>query len=148
AQVYGLQVGVSGPLRLASVIEAITGSVQRTFGHPILLGVEGPAPRRWALPEAESIPIALTVNELLTNAVKHSIAERAPVACTLACAQDHVRIIVHNRGSLPAGFDLSRFRGGVSGLGLVRSLLPRRSATLTLEQDDEDVVACIALSPP
>ncbi|HJV61298.1 MAG TPA: PAS domain S-box protein, partial [Albitalea sp.] len=84
AQVYGLQVGVTGPLRLKSVVEAITGSVQRTFGHPIMLSVEGPAPHRWALPEAESIPIALTVNELLTNAVKHSIAERGmQVTCTL-----------------------------------------------------------------
>jgi hypothetical protein len=43
AQVYGLQVGVTGPLRLKSVVEAITGSVQRTFGHPILLEVVGPA---------------------------------------------------------------------------------------------------------
>jgi two-component sensor histidine kinase len=76
AQVYGLQVGVTGPLRLKSVVEAITTSVQRTFGHPIMLSVEGPAPHQWALPESESIPIALTVNELLTNAVKHSMAGR------------------------------------------------------------------------
>jgi PAS domain S-box-containing protein len=149
AQVYGLQVGVAGPLRLASVIEAITGSVQRTFGHPILLALEGAAPREWALPEAESIPIALTVNELLTNAVKHSIAGRAPqVACTLVCAGDHVRIVIRNRAQLPADFDLARFPGGVSGLGLVRSLLPRRSAKLTIEQQGEDVVATIVLSPP
>jgi PAS domain S-box-containing protein len=149
AQVYGLQVGVAGPLRLASVIEAITGSVQRTFGHPILLALEGTEPRGWALPEAESIPIALTVNELLTNAVKHSIAGRAPqVACTLACAADHVRIVIRNRAQLPPGFDLARFPGGVSGLGLVRSLLPRRSAKLTIEQQGEDVVATIVLSPP
>src|SRR5204863_3101798 len=50
AQVYGLQVGVSGPLRLKGVVEAITGSVARTFGHPIVLTVEGDA-QPWALPE-------------------------------------------------------------------------------------------------
>ncbi|HRI18769.1 MAG TPA: PAS domain S-box protein, partial [Burkholderiaceae bacterium] len=32
AQVYGLQVGATGPLRVKSVVEAIAGSVQRTFG--------------------------------------------------------------------------------------------------------------------
>ena len=32
--------------------------------------------------------------------------------------------------SVAEGFDLARVRGGVSGLGLVRALLPRRSATL------------------
>ena len=39
AQVYGLQVGASGPLSMTRVLEAITGSVQRTFGRPIRCSV-------------------------------------------------------------------------------------------------------------
>jgi len=149
AQVYGLQVGVSGPLRLRSVVEAITGSVQRTFGHPIMLNVEGHPSHQWALPEAESIPIALSVNELLTNAVKHSIADRGlQVDCTLGCADDRVQLTISNRAQLPPGFDLARFPGGVSGLGLVRSLLPRRSARLAIEQRGDHVVASVSLVPP
>ena len=62
AQVHGLQVGVSGPLRIQPLVEAITASVQRTFGRPITVSVEGTPAHRFALPEAESIPIALTVN--------------------------------------------------------------------------------------
>ncbi|TXC65607.1 hypothetical protein FSC37_04550 [Piscinibacter aquaticus] len=103
AQVYGLQVGATGPLRVKSVVEAIAGSVQRTFGRTIRFALEGPAPHRWALPEAESIPIALTVNELLTNAVKHSAG--AEVCCTLTCGEDGVRIAIGNAGRLPEGFD-------------------------------------------
>jgi PAS domain S-box-containing protein len=149
AQVYGLQVGVTGPVRLKNVVEAITGSVQRTFGHPIMLSVEGSSPQQWTLPEAEAIPIALSVNELLTNAVKHSIAERGlQVSCTLVCGDDGVRLEIANRATLPAGFDVARFPGGVSGLGLVRSLLPRRSAKLAIEQRGEQVVATVSLSPP
>jgi PAS domain S-box-containing protein len=149
AQVYGLQVGVTGPLRLKSVVEAITGSVQRTFGHPIMLSVEGPAPHRWSLPEAEAIPIALCINELLTNAVKHSMAERGlQVSCTLSCGDEGVQLLIANRAQLPPDFNLARFPGGVSGLGLVRSLLPRRSAKLTIEQQQDQVVATVALSPP
>jgi two-component sensor histidine kinase len=149
AQVYGLQVGVTGPLRIKSVLEAITGSVQRTFGHPITLALEGPAPHQWALPEAESIPIALTVNELLTNAVKHSMAEHGTlVTCRLVCSDSGVQVVITNRSHLPAGFSLARFPGGVSGLGLVRSLLPRRSASLALEQQGDDVVATVTLAPP
>ncbi|HJV62380.1 MAG TPA: hypothetical protein VJ743_15640, partial [Albitalea sp.] len=111
--------------------------------------VEGPAPHRWALPEAESIPIALTVNELLTNAVKHSIAERGmQVTCTLVCTEEGVRVQISNRAQLPPGFSLARFPGGVSGLGLVRSLLPRRSASLAIEQRGDDVVATVSLAPP
>jgi PAS domain S-box-containing protein len=156
AQVYGLQVGASGPLRIRSLLEAITGSVQRMFGRSIVLGVEGEAPHRWALPEAESIPIALTLNELLTNALKHSpgptAADAAPVHCTLYCGDAQVRIEIANRGRLPAGFDLARVPGGVSGLGLVRALLPRRNAALTLAERPDDrgteVVAVVVLLPP
>ncbi|CAN5694679.1 PAS domain S-box protein [soil metagenome] len=153
AQVYGLQVGLSGPLRLPAVVEAITGSVQRTFGRNIVLAVSGDAPERWVLPEAESIPIALTLNELLTNAVKHSIdrdpqAQRSDVYCDLRCEANEVVIEVRNSGKLPEGFTLARFPGGVSGLGLVRALLPRRSARLTLEQHGDDVIASAFLKPP
>jgi PAS domain S-box-containing protein len=144
AQVYGLQVGSTGPLRVRSVVEAIAASVQRQFGRPIALEVYG-EPHRWALPEAESIPIALTVNELLTNAHKHG---SGPVRCTLRCNDDDVQLSVAHPGRLPAGFDLARVPGGVSGLGLVRALLPRRSAALTLAQHGTDVVAAVTLAPP
>ena len=146
AQVYGLQVGAGGPLRMASVLEAIALSVQRTFGRPVRVQVDGDAPRHMLLPEAESIPIALTVNELLTNAVKHS--PQGDVHCRLLCAGDEVRVAIRNLGRLPAGFDLARFPGGVSGLGLVRALLPRRSAAFTLAQQDDEVLTEIVLRPP
>ena len=146
AQVYGLQVGAAGPLRVKSVVDAIAASVQRQFGRPIRMDVQG-TPHRWALPEGESIPIALTVNELLTNAHKHGDAA-GDVRCTLVCGDDDVRIRIENAGRLPEGFDLARVPGGVSGLGLVRALLPRRSAALTLTQAGASVVAAITLAPP
>jgi len=162
AQVYGLQVGAGGTLRLKSVVEAIVASLQRTFGRAILFEARGPAPQDWALPEAESIPIALTVNELLTNAIKHSTATApgdavreeealvtsASLSCTVESTDPGVRIIITNLGRLPVDFSLARVPGGVSGLGLVRALLPRRSATLAIEQVDTRVVATVALQPP
>jgi PAS domain S-box-containing protein len=75
AQVYGLQVGMSGPLRLRKVVEAVMGSVQRMFGREILVDVDGAMAEqshRWGLPEAEAIPIALTLNELFTNSMSCS----------------------------------------------------------------------------
>ncbi len=148
AQVYGLQVGATGPLRVKSVVEAIAGSVQRTFGRTIRFTLDGPAPHRWALPEAESIPIALTVNELLTNAVKHSAVSGADVDCALHCGDEGVRLTIVNAGRLPEGFSLARVPGGVSGLGLVRALLPRRSAALAIEPQGDRVQAVVTLDPP
>jgi PAS domain S-box-containing protein len=149
AQVYGLQVGVNGPLRSVSVVEAIAASVQRTFGRDIAFSVVGEQSDLWVFPEAESIPIALTLNELLTNAVKHCTGgEAGVVSCTLECREVTVRVVIANTGRLPEGFNLARFPGGVSGLGLVRALLPRRSASLTLEQHDEQVLATVTLGSP
>ena len=146
AQVYGLQVGAGGPLRVTSVLEAIAQSVQRTFGRPVHVQVDGDGPQHLVLPEAESIPVALTVNELLTNAVKHG--SQGEVRCRLSCSGDELRVAIRNAGRLRDDFSLAQFPGGVSGLGLVRALLPRRSATLSLTQQGDEVLAEVVLRPP
>ena len=154
AQVYGLQVDAVGPIALDGMVEAVTRSVQRLFGRPITLDIEQPDGARWLLPEAESIPIALTLNELLTNAIKHSArssfspAASAGVSCRLVADADGVRLTVGNDGRLPEGFSLARFPGGLSGLGLVRALLPRRSARLEFDQQDGRVRVSLSLTPP
>jgi len=150
AQVYGLQVGDTGPLSMVRVLEAITSSVRRTFGRTIHCRVDGPGVAEWILPEGEAIPVALTLNELLTNAIKHSPEGDGDegVDCALEGEAGGVRIAVRNRAQLPAGFSLGRIPNGVSGLGLVRALLPRRSATLHIEQADRHVVATVALRAP
>jgi hypothetical protein len=148
AQVYGLQVGATGPLPMTRVLEAITGSVQRTFGRAIRCEVTSDG--EWTLPEIEAIPIALTLNELLTNAVKHSASgsDGEEIVCALDCSDAGVRVAISNRARLPAGFSLARIPNGVSGLGLVRALLPRRHASLRIEQAGDRVVATIALQVP
>lgn len=149
AQVHGLQVGMTGPLRVRGVIEAIAQSVQRMFGRTIHVAVGGPAPHRFALTEADSIPIALTVNELLTNAIKHSQANpQGEVLCRLDCEPQAVCISVASTSRLPPDFQLAQVPPGISGLGLVRALLPRKGATMTLEQQGEQVVAVLRLEPP
>ncbi len=146
AQVYGLQVGTSGPLRVQGVAEAITQSVQRTFGEPVSFSVEGRDADAWLLPQGDSIPIALALNELLTNALKHSAPPEAE--CRLVCDDGGVKLAIVNRGRLPDGFDLAHYPGGISGLGLVQALLPRRSASLAVSQQGESVLAILLLRPP
>lgn len=147
AQVYGLQVGVAGPLLLKRVFEAIVGSVQRMHGRVITTEIEGGAlAEDWCLPEAESIPIALSLNELLGNALRHG--SEPSVRCHLICDAAGATVEIVNPGRLPEGFALQNVRSGVSGLGLVRALLPRRSAILSLEQQGEDVVCRLELIQP
>jgi two-component sensor histidine kinase len=152
AQVYGLQVGTGGPLRLDSVVTAIAGSVQKTFGRPIDMGQADAKGLPWLLPEAESIPIALCLNELLTNAHKHSspnsAAQGLPLGCELQCDDQGAQICIRNPGHLPEGFSVDQIRGGVSGLGLVRALMPRRSSRIQMRQDGDWVVTVLQLTPP
>jgi two-component sensor histidine kinase len=90
--------------------------------------------------------VALTANELLTNAIKHG--SRDAVTCRLRAGQADVTLEVASRGTLRAGFDLAAVPSGASGLGLVRALLPRRAAEFTLAQDGAQVVARVLLRPP
>jgi PAS domain S-box-containing protein len=162
AQVYGLQVGGVGPLRVAGLVEAIGGSLQRTFGRRIVLSlppeaepgvlpagasVNGEPAGGWSLPESEAIPIALTLNELLTNAIKHSPAG-SEIECRVESSAEGVCLSIVNHGELPDGFRIDHRPSAVSGLGLVRSLLPRRHASLHFVQSGELVIATVMLAPP
>jgi two-component sensor histidine kinase len=146
AQVYGLQVGSSGPVVLSGLLKAVATAVQKTFHHPIEVQIEGADPERWRLPEAEAIPVALTANELLTNAIKHGA--QAAVICRLRAAAADVTLEIVSRGVLREGFDLAAVPSGASGLGLVRALLPRRAAEFTLTQHGAEVMARVLLRPP
>ena len=152
AQVHGLQVGVTGPMRVRGVVEAIAASVQRMFGRTIHVDVHGLAPQRFALTEADSIPIALTINELFTNAIKHSAPAAGEPAtdirCRIDCGETTVMIAIANHGRLVPGFSLAGIPAGVSGLGLVRSLLPRKGAKMAIEAEGDTVVARLELAPP
>ncbi|MBL8288220.1 MAG: PAS domain S-box protein [Rubrivivax sp.] len=150
AQVYGLQMGgplgqtaQGGPLAVARLVGSIAQAVQRTFGRTIEVPA---ATAAHLLPEAEAIPLALIVNELLTNAVKHG--GPGVVHCLVLDEGAQVRIRVASPGRLPEGFALGRVPAGVSGLGLVRALLPRRGAQLTLADEGDAVVATLSLQPP
>lgn len=147
AQVYGLQVGSSGPVGLAGLLTAVATSVQKTFSHPIEVQIEGEEPQRWRLPEAESIPVALTANELLTNAIKHGSADAA-VRCRFTAGSADIVLEIISRSRLREGFDLAAVPSGASGLGLVRALLPRRAAEFSLRQVGDEVVARVLLRPP
>ena len=85
---------------------------------------------------------------MLTNAIKHSRGSFDDVRCALACDVGGVRIVISNPGLLGPDFKLALIPGGVSGLGLVRALMPRRSAMLAIEQQGPRVVATVTLVPP
>ncbi|MBV8379622.1 MAG: PAS domain-containing protein [Paucibacter sp.] len=144
AQVYGLRVGAPGALPLAGVMQAIVNSLARVHGRTLQCWAE-PGVERWLLPETEATPIALTLNELVTNAIKHS--STGAIQCLLEATAAGVCVSIANTGRLSEGFELEQ-RDSRSGLGLVRALLPRRGTRLTISQEGDEVHVRIELSEP
>jgi two-component sensor histidine kinase len=97
-----------------------------------------------------SVSIALVLNELIQNALKHgSQREVAEVSISLAGDENRVSARICNPGTaLPPDFDFAADKGYGTGLGLVRTLLPRHGAQLDFTCDGKQICAELVLSQP
>ena len=66
----------------------------------------------------QAMPLALVVNELVTNAIKHG-GEEPAITVRLGRSSEGYRLAVRNRGSLPPGYDPGQTKG--FGMRMVRS---------------------------
>jgi two-component sensor histidine kinase len=76
---------------------------------PVLLGPD------------QAMPLALIVNELVTNAVKHGGGAQAGVTVKLGHSSEGCRLAVRNRGTLPTGYRPEASRG--FGMRMVTSMV-------------------------
>ena len=97
-----------------------------------------------ALPKETAVPLALVLNELITNAAKHGADDRGRVTVTVRLSRSSGthELRVHDRGR---GFDFEEVRGRSSGLGLVTMLARRLRGTFAVERRSG---ACCTLSFP
>ncbi len=91
----------------------------------------------------EAVPIALAINELVTNACKHRL-KRSMLSIQISENENHVLILISN------AFDAYRQGAQLEGQGLnlIRSLLPRKFSELTLECADNIYTAKLLLFAP
>lgn len=132
AGAYGLQ-GRSraGAVLLDELIQTIALS-PAGFAEVALAGLQ--AASGVQIEEREAVPLALILNELLTNAIKHASPGRARILIDIAIDAGVQRacIAIRNPGRLPAGFKLAAGGGIGTGLGLVLALLPAKGAALRM----------------
>ena len=132
-------------LRLCDMVEEVARAVSSTFGIP--LEVSLPAWRSIEIADDEEVPIALIVNELVTNAVRHRDEESATrTTVQVAITPESACLLIRNPGRIPENFD-PRTSGG-TGLSLVRALMPCAGASLTMVNDGGAVETRLLLSPP
>ena len=87
------------------------------------------------LPSEVATPLALIINELLTNALKHGLKENpeAPVAVELSTTDGEMRLTVRDPGP---GFRPSELKNRSSGIGLVRGLLRQLGGSFSVDYDN------------
>ena len=147
ATIHGLQERAPvGSLRLRELTEAVATGVGSLWQKPIPVEI----PSGWTpciIEEAEAIPLALILNELLSNAIKHG-DRVGQVKIMLGNGQrpDSIRVAICNVGQLPPDFDFEHSTG--TGLQLVKSLMPRAGARLSWQCKDNLVITTLELEPP
>jgi hypothetical protein len=118
------------------------------FGVDIRFDPPPPDLWRFGLPENEAVPLALVINELGTNAIKHRANRSDPILVRVGARPEGMDFTIENPGQLKPGFSLPEIAASVSGLGLVKALLPRRGARLSIEASGSVVLTRLQLSPP
>lgn len=149
AQVYGLQSrSVGSQVTLDGLVDAAVRSAIGVSAVDIRFDTNG---RTTGIDPAEIVPIALVVNELITNAAKHVLAPAGARPASVLLSVDDERALIGIRNgpaALPADFD---FEGGIglgTGLELVRGLLPPKGAKLSFANVAEEVVVELSLRAP
>jgi PAS domain S-box-containing protein len=148
AQVHGLQIRSTGTLPVLGVAQGIFQNLASMFGVEIRFEPPPPDLWRYGLPESEAVPLALVINELGTNAIKHRTNRSDVIQVRVNARPEGMDFSIENPGQLKAGFSLQDIAASVSGLGLVKALLPRRGAQLSIEGTGNVVLARLQLSPP
>ena len=148
AQVYGLKVREQERLAVADLLEAVLGSLGRTNGVEFSLRIAPDAlTRRGWLNETDAVPIALVLNEIATNAIKHRDPQGG-LQASLDFEDDAFCVRISNPGKLAQGAILARVDASVFGLGLIKAMLPRRGASFELTDDAGRVTARLSLKSP
>lgn len=130
ALVHGLQAKKrSEAILLCDMCEAIAANVMAIPDAAVAVQVTRRAPIPFVVAEHEAVPLALVMNELMCNMIKHSTRHGSALA-QVDISEEARGVIVRLRNPgahLPEGLDVMNGTGVGTGLGLVRTLLPKGS---------------------
>lgn len=117
---------------------------------------EASAANQHAIHPDQAGSLALVINELLTNAVKHRTVAPTPggwppevaARCIVTSTDSEAKLEIVNVGHWPAAVGWERLSPGVHGLGLAKALLPSRGAQLNFHTESALVCARLQIGPP
>ncbi len=148
AQVHGLQLQALASLPVVSVVQGIVASLAARFG--VEIRSEVPAPSLVALGPARAGSGGSRADRQRAGAQCAAAPHRARAAdlVRVLARTDGLDIRIENSGTLPEDFDLGAIGQGAQGLPLVKSLLPRRGARLSMVPVPGGVLTRLELVKP
>jgi two-component sensor histidine kinase len=111
-------------------LEAVCANAAVSFSKDVSINYQASGE---SLPKEVAVPLALALNELLTNAAKYGADDRGQVIIEVGLSQrsgSH-ELYVQDHGR---GFNFAEARGRSSGLGLVEMLVQRLNGTFRVER--------------
>jgi len=146
--IYGLQGRhEKSRVRLCELTREIAQATSVLWQTDITIDI----PAHWifrVVAEKEAVSVALVLNELLVNAVKHGGKARGHVSVTLrqGLSSEGVELRILNAGYLRNNTD--RPTGHHHGLQLIESLRPRVGLTVSLAQRGDQVQTLLHITAP
>jgi len=149
AAVFGLQASEGEQhVILCKLVPEICGTLTKTTECSIEPVIETHTVRAVRIADHESVPVALIINELVFNAIKHG-RPGEPVRVFLNSDGESASVRVVTAGAaLPRGFDFESGAGLGTGLRLVKSMLKQDSTRVAMTSGPEGVTAELLLRPP
>lgn len=141
AVIHGLQGRKLAKVRLCELLREIAQNHQILFKTQITVDIAA----QWApcqIDESEAVPLALVLNELISNAVKHGTpGSGVRITVSRDDLSASVTVVIINSGQLPLVLS-------GTGLQLVVSLLPKIGSHLSWQQRGENVETQLELTAP
>ena len=148
ATIHGLhgQAG-AGSVSLRDLMRAIVAQVRDIWQVPVELE-EMQNAAGFFIAEEEAVPVAMILNEMLYNSVKHSSANHVGVRVRLFQEEGGVNARVGITNSITPGLPISLDPLSGSGQQLMAHLMPSTGAQLNVERVNDTMVVELVLSAP
>jgi PAS domain S-box-containing protein len=145
ATLYGLEASREAGIHLDRLIRNVSLNAESLFGVRVNAAAGEPDMHALKVCEEDSVPVALVLNELLVNACKHG--KEDPIE--IRAARDGAGVVIEVLNSVKPNAQLADIpaAGRVSGISVVRALLPQKRASLEFRQSPERFLATVRLAP-
>lgn len=154
ATVHGLQAHYSdAAVRICDITHAIVDQSRTYAASDIHIEFHDNVSRPALIKEQEAIPLALVINELVTNAVKHIpvvVKNKQVIVEFNGNPIDGMELRIFNSGaSLPTDFHTQKGEYAGVGLELIHALLPKHHTRFSLTDDPAagGVLAILRIEP-